>query len=116
MVTLSPFAGTDMLAQFMPSDQDEPSPFPVHVWLDDALAAVGKNKAAVRTPVPAARVPAAAIRASLRQVAEPARFGRDCCLLRAARAGGVMVTSSSPERTALVSETYLLLFSEARIT
>jgi hypothetical protein len=79
MVTLSPFCGTDMLAQFIPSDQDEPSPSPVHVWLDDALAAAGTNKAAVRTPVPAARVPAAAIRASHRQVAEPRRLGRGCC-------------------------------------
>src|SRR5207248_4089956 len=94
MVTLSPFCGTDMLAQFMGSLQLEPSPPPVHVWLDDALAAAGTSKAAVRTPVPAARVPAAAIRASLRQVAEPSRVARGCCcLLRAARTGGVMVTS-----------------------
>ena len=84
----------ELLAQFIPSDQLVPSPPPVHVWLDDALAAVGASKAAVRTPVPAARVPAAAIRASLRQVAEPKRVAQGCCcLLRAARAGGVMVTS-----------------------
>jgi hypothetical protein len=111
MVTLSPFCGTELLAQFIPSDQLVPSPPPVHVWLDDALAAVGAIKAAARTPVPAARVPAAAIRVSRRQVAEPNRLMRNCCcLLRAARAGGVMVTSSSPERTALVCETYPFAF------
>ncbi len=93
MVTLSPFCGTELLAQFIASDQLVPSPPPVHVWLDDALAATGASKAAVRTPVPAARVPAAAIRASLRHVAEPSRFVRGCCLPRAARADGVMVTS-----------------------
>ena len=39
MVTLSPFCGTELLAQFIASDQLVPSPPPVHVWLDDALAA-----------------------------------------------------------------------------
>jgi len=115
MVTLSPFDGTELLAQFIPSDQLVPSPPPVHVWLDDALAAAGINKAAVRTPVPAARVPAAAIRASLRHVAEPSRLVRGCCLPRAARTGAVMHLSL-PERTALVCETYLLRFFQARIT
>src|SRR6266705_6804889 len=76
MVTLSPFCGTDMLCQFMPSDQLEPSPLPVHTWLDDALAAVGASRSAARTPVPAARVPAAAIVASLRHDAAPSRLVR----------------------------------------
>src|SRR6516162_1672087 len=47
MVTLSPFCGTEWLAQFMGSPQVEPSPSPVQVWLDDALAATG-----ARTTVP----------------------------------------------------------------
>jgi hypothetical protein len=110
MVTLSPLAGTELLAQFIGSDQLEPSPPPVHVWLDDALAATGAARAAARTPVPAAKVPAAAILASLRHVAEPSRRVRRCCLPRAARAGGVMATSSSPERTALVCERYTFAF------
>src|SRR5689334_14389720 len=43
MVTLSPFCGTELPAQFMASPQLVPSPPPVHVWLDDALAAVGAS-------------------------------------------------------------------------
>src|SRR6266702_207373 len=79
MVTLSPFCGTDMLCQFMPSDQLEPSPLPVHTWLDDALAAVGASRSAARTPVPAASVPAAAIVARLAWLLRspaPHRYGQ----------------------------------------
>jgi hypothetical protein len=41
MVTLSPFCGTEPLAQFCASPQVEPSPSPDHVWLDEALATIG---------------------------------------------------------------------------
>jgi hypothetical protein len=63
MVTLSPFCGTDMLAQFWPSDQVVPSPLPVHVWLDDALAAIG-----TRASMLAARTLLNATAASLRGI------------------------------------------------
>src|SRR5215472_11695186 len=74
MVTLSPFCGTEWLAQFMGSPQVEPSPSPVHVWLDDALAATG-----ARATVPVARMPVNAAAAILSQ--------------SFACAGAVMVTS-----------------------
>src|SRR5215467_1832917 len=53
-VTLSPFCGTELLAQFMPSPQLVPSPPPVHVSLPRALAATGPSMAPARTPATAA--------------------------------------------------------------
>ena len=73
IVTLSPLPGTDMLAQFWASVQLVPSPSPVHVWLDDALAAAGAS-----TSMPTARTPGRQAAASLR------------------RAGPGMVTSQGP--------------------
>ena len=54
MVTLSPFLGTCMVSQFPESPQLVPSPFPVHVGSEEALAAIGASVLPTIAPAVAA--------------------------------------------------------------
>ena len=50
MVTLSPFFGTCTVSQFLESPQLVPSPFPVHVGSEEALAAAGASELPATAP------------------------------------------------------------------
>ena len=54
MVTLSPFLGTCKVSQFPESPQLVPSPFPVHVGSEEALAAIGASVLPTIAPAVAA--------------------------------------------------------------